>query len=100
MQTIIFLLLIFLIVIFSVLLYYKTKHSRVDKLNNGECPSCKAKPKIFYDQENNRTIKQDVIKARILKSGGCSGVNDIEYRCKVCGLKEVYSQSGNSSCGV
>lgn len=100
MQTIIFLLLTFLIVIFSILLYYKNKHSRVDKLNSGECPSCGAKPKVFFDQESQRTFKQDVISARVLKSGGCSGVNDIEYRCKVCGLKEVYSQSGNSNCGI
>lgn len=100
MQTVIFLLLTFLIVIFSILLYYKNKHSRVDKLNSGECPSCGAKPKVFFDQESQRTFKQDVISARVLKSGGCSGVNDIEYRCKVCGLKEVYSQSGNSNCGI
>lgn len=100
MQTIIFLLLMFLIVIFSVLLYYKNKHSRVDKLNSGECPSCGSKPKIFYDQETNRTIKQDVIKAKLLNKGDCSGVADVEYQCKVCGLKEVYSQNGNSSCGV
>ena len=93
MQTIIFLLLIFLIVIFSVLLYYKNKHSRVDKLNRGECPSCGEKTRTFYDENTKTTFKQDVITARVLKSGGCSGVNDIEYRCKACGLKEVYSQA-------
>jgi len=93
MQTIIFLLLVFLIVIFSVLLYYKNKHSRVDKLNSGECPSCGQKAKTFYDQNTNTTFRQEIITARVLKNGGCSGVNDIEYRCKSCGLKEVYSQS-------
>ena len=93
MQTIIFLLLVFLIVIFSVLLYYKNKHSRVDKLNSGECPSCGQKAKTFYDQNTNTSFRQEIITARVLKNGGCSGVNDIEYRCKSCGLKEVYSQS-------
>lgn len=93
MQTIIFLLLTFLIVIFSVLLYYKNKHSRVDKLNKGECPSCGEKTRTFYDENTKATFKQDVITASILKNGGCSGVNDIEYRCKACGLKEVYSQA-------
>jgi len=93
MQTIIFLLLLFLIVIFSVLLYYKNKHSRVDKLNNGECPSCGEKTRTFYDENVKATFKQEVITARVLKNGGCSGVNDIEYRCKACGLKEVYSQA-------
>ncbi len=93
MQTIIFLLIAFLIVIFSVLLHFKTKHSRVDKLNKGECPSCGAKIKTFYDENSKTTFKSESITARVLKSGGCSGVNDIEYRCKVCGLKEVYSQN-------
>lgn len=93
MQTIIFLLLTFLIVIFSVLLYFKNKHSRVDKLNSGECPTCGEKVRTFYDENTRATFKQDVITARVLKSGGCSGVNDIEYRCKACGLKEVYSQA-------
>jgi len=92
MQTLIFLLLLFLIVIFSVLLIYKNKHSRVDKLNSGECPSCGAKAKTFYDDNTKTTFKQEMISARVLKGGGCSGVKDIEYRCKNCGLKEVYSQ--------
>jgi len=100
MQTIIFLLLIFLIVIFSVLLFYKNKHKRVDLLNSGQCPSCKAKPKIFFDENTNTTFKKNVISTRILKNHGCSGVKDIEYRCKVCGLKEVYSQSSFSNCGI
>ncbi|PLY06418.1 MAG: hypothetical protein C0625_09790 [Arcobacter sp.] len=93
MQTIIFLLLVFLIVIYSVLLYFKNKHSRVDKLNSGECPSCGQKTKTFYDENTKTTFKQEVITARVLKNGGCSGVNDIEYKCKICGLKEVYSQA-------
>jgi len=92
MQTVIFLLLLFLIVVFSVLLYFKTKHSRVDRLNKGECPSCGQKTKIFFDKNTNTTFKQEVISAQIIKNGGCSGVNDIEYKCKSCGLKEVYSQ--------
>lgn len=93
MQTLIFLLLVFLIAVFSVLLYYKNKHSRVDKLNSGECPSCGEKTRTFYDENTKTTFKQEVITARVLKNGGCSGVNDIEYKCKSCGLKEVYSQA-------
>ncbi len=93
MQTLIFLLLAFLIAIFSVLLYYKNKHSRVDKLNQGECPTCGEKTKTFYDENTKTTFRQEVISAKVLKGGGCSGVNDIEYRCKACGLKEVYSQA-------
>lgn len=92
MQTVIFLLLIFLIVIFSVMLYYKTKHSRVDKLNSGECPNCGQKTKTFYDENSKTTFRSEVITKRVLKDGGCSGVHDIEYRCKSCGLKEIYSQ--------
>jgi len=93
MQTLIFLLLAFLIAVFSVLLYFKNKHSRVDKLNSGECPTCGEKTKTFYDENTKTTFRQEVISAKVLKGGGCSGVNDIEYRCKACGLKEVYSQA-------
>lgn len=100
MQTIIFLLLLFLIVIFSILLFYKNKHSRVNRLNVGECPSCGSKPKTFYDQNTNTTFRQEVIYTRVLKNHGCSGVNEVEYRCKVCGLKEIYPQSSFSNCGV
>lgn len=92
MQTLIFLIIAFLIAIFSVLLYYKNKHSRVDKLNRGECPSCGEKTRTFYDENTKTTFRQEVITARVLKNHGCSGVNDIEYKCKACGLKEVYSQ--------
>lgn len=93
MQTLIFLLLTFLIVIFSILLYFKNKNSRVDKLNSGECPDCGEKTRIFFDETTKTQFKSDVITTRILKNHGCSGVNDIEYRCKSCGLKEVYPQT-------
>ncbi len=100
MQTLIFLLLIFLIVIFSILLYFKNKHSRVDKLNKGICPTCGAKPKTFYDERTRSTFTVPVIKTRILKNHGCSGVSDIEYTCTSCGTKEVYSQSSLSNCSM
>lgn len=100
MQTLIFLLLLFLIVIFSVLLYFKNKHSRVDKLNNGTCPSCGDKSKTFFDERTKSTFKVEIITTRILKKHGCSGVNDIEYTCKTCGLKEVYSHNSRSNCSL
>ncbi len=100
MQTLIFLLLTFLIVVFSILLYYKNKHSRVDKLNKGICPTCGDKAKTFYDEKTKTTFKVEVITTRILKNHGCSGVVDIEYSCKTCGLKEVYSQSSSSNCSM
>lgn len=93
MQTLIFLLLSFLILIFSILLYFKSKHSRVNKLNSGECPSCGEKTKSFVDQSTNTTFKVEVITKRLLKNHGCSGVIEIEYRCKSCGLKEVHPQT-------
>ncbi len=92
MQTLLFLLLTFLIVIFSVLLYFKTKNSRVNKLNDGECPSCGEKTRSFMDEATKTVFKSEVITARVLKNHGCSGVKDIEYRCKACGLKEVHPQ--------
>jgi hypothetical protein len=92
MQTVILLLLLFLISIFSVLLYLKTKTSRIDKLKAGECPTCGKKTKTFYDETTKTTFKSEVISAKILKGGGCSGVLDIEYLCKACGLKEIHNQ--------
>lgn len=92
MQTLIFLLILFLLSIFGTLLYFKTKNLRVNKLNEGTCPTCGESTKTFYDETNKTTFKQEIITKRVLKNHGCSGVNDIEYRCKSCGLKEVYSQ--------
>ena len=93
MQTIIFLLLLFLIVIFSILLYINNKTSRLKKLNSGQCPSCNEKTKEFFDSNTNTKFKHEIISARLLKNHGCSGLKDIEYTCKSCGLKEVHSSN-------
>ena len=100
MQTLLFILILFLISIFSVLLYFKTKLSRVDTLNKGECPICKQKAKTFFDEKTNTTFKSEVISSRVLKNHGCSGVVEIEYSCKNCGLNEVHSVSSSSNCGL
>jgi hypothetical protein len=99
MQTIIFLLLTFLIVIFSVLQYFKSKKSREAKLNSGECPSCGEKAKTFFDEATQTKFKSEVIKAKVLKNHGCAGVNEIEFRCTVCGLKEVH-QVSSAGCNL
>ena len=101
MQTIFLLLILFLITIFSVLLYLKTKTSRVEKLVSGECPSCKQKAKIFFDEKTKTTFKSEIIKSRVLQNHGCSGLNDVEFSCSSCGLKEVHSTNLlPSSCGL
>jgi C4-type Zn-finger protein len=99
MQTLIFLLILFLISIFSVLLYFKNKKDRLSQLNSGQCPVCKQETKTFFDKNTNTTFKTEVITSRVLKNHGCSGVTEIEYICKSCGLKEVHSLS-NNSCGM
>lgn len=81
------------------MLYFKTKTSRIDTLNSGECPTCKQKRKTFFDQNTNTTFTNEVITSRVLKNHGCTGVVEIEYSCKNCGLKEVH-QLPNSGCGV
>jgi len=93
MQTIILLSIFFLLTIFSTLLYLKNKTSRVDLLNAGECPSCGEKTKTFYDENTRTSFKTEVIKAKLLKNHGCSGVIEIEYSCKSCELKEVHSRN-------
>ena len=101
MQTVIFLLILFLITIFSVLLYFKTKTSRVEKLVSGECPACNQKAKIFFDEKTKTTFKSEIIKSKVLQSHGCSGVNDVEFTCSSCGLKEIHSTNLlSSSCGL
>lgn len=91
MQNLFFLFILFLIAIFSVLFYLKNKTSRVEKLLIGECPSCGQKAKVFFDEKTNTTFKSEIIKSNILKNHGCSGVNDVEFSCEVCGNKEVHS---------
>lgn len=99
MQTIVLILILFLISIFSVLLYFKSKNSRLNKLNSGECPTCGEKTKIFTDKTTNTTFKSEVISARVLKNHGCSGATEVEFSCKSCGLKEVHSVN-SGSCGM
>ena len=100
MQTLFIILILFLISIFSVLLYFKTKVNRLDLLNSGECPTCKQKRKTFFDKNTNTTFTSEIISSRVLKNHGCSGVIEVEYTCKNCGLKEVHSINSSSNCGV
>jgi hypothetical protein len=101
MQTLLFLLILFLIVIFSVLFYFKSKNSRVEKLISGECPSCRQKAKVFFDEKTKATFKSEIIKSRVLQSHGCSGIKDVEFICESCGMKEVHSTNLlPSSCGL
>ncbi len=99
MDTFILILILFLGAIFSTLLYFKNRHSRVDKLNAGECPTCKAKSTIFFDKKTNTTFRNEIISSKVLKNHGCSGGVDIEYICKNCGTKEVHQAAG-SQCGL
>lgn len=98
MQTILLLIILFLISIFSVLLYLKSKTSRLQKLQNGICPSCHDKAKEFTDPKTNTKFRHEIITARLLKDHGCSGAKEVEFRCKTCGLKEVHSVT-NLGCG-
>ena len=94
MYTIISLTLIFLFVIFSILLYFKSKKSRQEELDNGICPRCGATAKEFTDENTGINFKVEAIKSRIIKRHGCSGINEIEYRCNNCELKEIHTSTG------
>ncbi len=94
MYTIISLILVFLLVIFSILLYFNSKKSRQADLDNGICPQCGATAKEFRDENTGVVFKVDSIKSRLLKSHGCSGIDEVEYRCNNCHLKEVHSTVG------
>ena len=99
MQTLFLILILFLISIFSVLLYFKSRTSRLDILNSGECPSCKQRRKVFFDKNTNTTFTSEIITSKVLKNHGCSGVVEVEYSCKSCGLTEVHSIN-SSNCGI
>ena len=99
MQTLFLILILFLISIFSVLLYFKTKVNRLDLLNSGECPTCKQKRKSFFDKNTNTTFTSEIISSKVLKNNGCSGIVELEFSCKNCGLKEVHSIN-SSGCGL
>ena len=92
MYTIISTLILFLIVVFSILLYFKLKTKNLRKLHNGTCPSCDATKKEFTNPTNGMKIKVDVITTKLLRSGGCSGASEIQYKCKECGFKFVSSE--------
>jgi ribosomal protein L35AE/L33A len=99
MYTIIGILLLFLIAVFSILLFFKSKKDRQSLLDSGECPSCHTKTKSFTDEKTGTTFKVEVIKTRVIKKHGCSGIVEIEYRCNNCGLKEIHNSVGQS-CGL
>jgi len=94
MYTIIGILLFFLISVFSTLLYFKSKKSRQATLDSGTCPACLSEPKSFRDETTGSLFKVDIIKQRVLKKHGCSGIVEIEYVCNNCGLKEVHTSVG------
>ena len=94
MYTIFSLLIFFLIAVFSILLYFKSKKSRQATLDAGICPSCGAQSKSFTDEATGTHFRVDAIKTRVLKSHGCSGIVELEYKCNSCGLKEVHTDIG------
>jgi predicted RNA-binding Zn-ribbon protein involved in translation (DUF1610 family) len=94
MYTIISLLLIFLVIVFSILLYFKSKKDRQLEFDMGICPQCGKKAKTFKDENSGITFKVDVIKTRLIKSHGCSGISEFEYKCSNCGLKEIHNSIG------
>jgi len=99
MYTIVSLILIFLIVIFLTLLYFNSKKTRQANLDKGICPRCLATSKSFIDPNTGVEFKVDVIKTRLIKNHGCSGISEIEYRCNSCDLKEIHTTIGQG-CGI
>ena len=100
MYAIISTLILFFIVVFSILLYFKLKRDNLTKLHNGICPSCGASKKEFINQTNGTKINVDAIRIKLLRSGGCSGTSEIEYRCKECDFKFISSEYSGGSCGI
>jgi len=100
MYTIIFILILFLIAIFGTLLYFKTQKQKQAMLEVGKCPSCGSEIKRFKDENSGVLFEVSPIESRVLKNHGCSGIVEIEYICKACGLKEIHNSLGNGCCSL
>jgi len=100
MYTIFATLILFLLVIASILLYLKQKNHSKDLLESGTCPRCGATTKKFTDENSGTTFKVDVIKQKVLKNHGCSGVTEVEFRCNSCGYKELHNISNSCGCSL
>jgi len=91
MDTIILILILFLLTIFGTLLYFKSKKERHQNLENGICPQCFAQTKRFKDENTHTTFEVSPIEQRVIRNHGCSGIFEVEYTCKACGLKEIHN---------
>ncbi|QKF72386.1 hypothetical protein AFAEC_0164 [Aliarcobacter faecis] len=100
MQTLLFLFLTFLIVIFLLYIFFKSKQNRLSKLLSGTCPRCLETRKSFVDRSTNITFTNEIIETRVLKDYGCSGIKEVEFSCKSCGLKEIHSINSQMGCGI
>lgn len=79
-------LVIFILAILGLLAYYlylKEKSIRLKKVEKGICPNC----------------NQDSIEIKRSKSGGCSGVRNIIFKCQNCDFEEEFNIFG-SSCNL
>ncbi|AXK49616.1 hypothetical protein CRU87_04095 [Aliarcobacter trophiarum LMG 25534] len=100
MQTLILLFTIFIVILLLIYIFFKSKQNRLFSLLSGTCPSCKETKKVFFDKTSNTHFTQEIIKPRVLKDYGCSGVKDVEFLCTSCGLKELYSINSQMGCGI
>jgi DNA-directed RNA polymerase subunit M/transcription elongation factor TFIIS len=100
MQTLLLLLLTFIIVIFLIYIFFKSKQSRLNELLNGTCPACGEEKISFFDTNTNQTFVKHIIITKVLKDHGCSGLKDVEFTCKSCGLKEIHSINSQMGCGI
>ena len=99
MYTFIAILLLLLASVVAVLLYYQIKAKRLQSFKKGVCPNCGAQTTTFFDNEKQITVSKTAITSRVLRSNGCSGGVQMEYRCKECDIKEVFNESSRG-CGL
>ena len=96
----IYIFILFIVVLLLIYIFFKSKQNHLFSLLSGSCPSCKEIKKVFFDKVNGVDFTQEIIKTRVLKDYGCSGVKDVEFTCVSCGLKEVYSINSQMGCGI
>ena len=100
MLTLLYILIAFVLVLLLLYIFFESKQDRLQTLLLGTCPDCAETKTVFVDKNTNTTFTQEVIFSKVLRKHGCSGINEVEFTCKSCDLKEIHSINSSSNCGI
>lgn len=79
-------------------LYFVQKKKNLDLFLKSTCPSCDATKTVFHTPENEK-VYFNPIEQKLIKNHGCSGVKEVEFRCKKCDFHQIHTLP-NRGCGL